>query len=402
MNLASLLRSRLAMKIGLVGLAQVFVVAIGFITIIRIYRPDPPTLEERLARRAAAREAAELDAEERGFPPPPPPEELRRRFRPPPFDRYLVPLVLIVVGTSTVLLARSLLVPLHKMATAARAFGQGDLAARVGIERRDEIGEVATAFDEMADRVTGALTAERELLANVSHELRTPLARIRVALDLAVEGDAETAREAATDIAEDLDELEGLLRDVLVASRLDLAKTSRGGIPAITPEPLDLTELVENAAGRFRRLFPARTLVVDADAGVATRGDRALLRRAIENLLSNAEKYSEVDEPVHLALHVVEDEARIVIRDGGVGISPEDLKHVFRPFFRVDRSRTKKTGGHGLGLALAQRIVHAHGGTIELKSELGRGTQALVHIPLDRAVAREPTASTPPVDQSSV
>lgn len=390
MTFASLLRSRLALKIGLVGLAQMFVVAVGFIAIIRIYRPDPPTLEERLERRAAAREAREREereAIELGLPPPPPPDEARRRFGPPPFDRYLIPLVLIVVGTSTVLLARSMLVPLHKMATAARSFGSGDLASRVGIERKDEIGEVAHAFDEMADRVTDALAAERELLANVSHELRTPLARIRVAMDLAAEGDAEMARDAAKDITEDLDELEGLLRDVLVASKLDLARVARGGIPAIVEEPLDLSELVQNAAGRFRRLFPGRTLEVEADAGVATLGDRALLRRAIENLLHNAEKYSDADQPIRFSLRATDAEATIVVEDHGVGISGEDLKHVFRPFFRVDRSRTKKTGGHGLGLALAQRIVDAHGGSIELSSELGRGTKAIVRLPLGRELA---------------
>jgi two-component system, OmpR family, sensor kinase len=366
MKLGALIRSRLAWKIGLVGLAQMVVVGIGFVIVIRIYRPPLPD----------------------GLPPAPPPSpewRMRPPFRPPPFDRILIPLVLVVVGTSTVLLARSLLIPLTKMASTARAFGQGDLGARVVLRRNDEIGEVAQAFDEMADRVTDTLASERELLANVSHELRTPLARIRVALDLAIEGDADTARESAEDISEDLDELEGLLSDVLVASRLDLATRPRGGIPAIASDSVDLGELVDNVAGRFRRLFPARTLVVERAYGVSVVGDRPLLRRALENLLHNAEKYSDPDEPVRLSLAADIAHARIEIVDRGVGIGPEDLKHVFRPFFRVDRSRTKradKSGGHGLGLALTKRIVEAHGGSIELTSGLGEGTTAVLRLRL--------------------
>jgi signal transduction histidine kinase len=272
------------------------------------------------------------------------------------------------------------------MAATARAFGRGDLGARVALERRDEIGEVARAFDEMADRVTGTLASERELLANVSHELRTPLARIRVALDLAVEGDAETARESAEDISEDLDELERLLGDVLIASRLDFATTARSGIPAIAADDVDLGELVDNAAGRFRRLFPARTLVVERTEGVHVVGDRQLLRRALENLLHNAEKYSDASEPVRLTLATDATHARLLVVDRGVGIGPEDLKHVFRPFFRVDRSRTKRPhplrGGHGLGLALTKRIVEAHGGSVELTSGLGEGTTAVLRLRL--------------------
>jgi two-component system, OmpR family, sensor kinase len=374
MTLGDLVRSRLALKIGLVGLAQMFVVAIGFFTLVRIYRPEPPRYPDGPPE-------AWVDGA-------PGPAFRRRPPVRPPFDRYLIPLVLVVVGTSTVLLARSMIVPLHRMAEAANAFGRGDLTARVALTRADEIGDVARSFDEMAERVTDALASERELLANVSHELRTPLARIRVALDLAIEGDAEMARDSAKDISEDLDELEGLLGDVLIASRLDYAKTSRGGIPAVAMEPVDLTELVDGTAGRFRRLFPTRELVVERPAGVGVVGDRSLLRRAVENLLHNAEKYSDADKPIRLLLTADGSRATVEVVDEGVGIGLEDLKHVFRPFFRVDRSRTKSTGGHGLGLALTKRIVEAHGGTVELRSALRHGTTAVLRLPLGGLGAR--------------
>jgi two-component system, OmpR family, sensor kinase len=377
-KLRSLLRSKLALRIGLVGLAQMFIVALGFITLIRIYRPEPP----------------------QGFPPGPPgpdpaawpgppgspdelrpPPEVRPRRRPPPIDRYLVPLVLIVVGTSTILLARSLVIPLSKVTEAAKSFGAGELNTRVKLERNDEIGEVANAFDDMAERVTRLLASERELLANVSHELRTPLARIRVALDLAIEGDAEMARSSAADIAEDLDELETLISDVLVASRLDLA--ARGltqGIPPIKREPIEPLELVNHCAARFKRSLTERALELHVQAELPTiLGDRGLLRRAIENLLENANKYSEPGTRISLSAREQEGWVVIEVADEGVGIGPEDLKHVFRPFFRVDRSRTKATGGHGLGLALVKRIVESRGGSIELTSEIG--TQAQLKFP---------------------
>src|SRR5262249_22481855 len=146
----------------------------------------------------------------------------------------------------------------------ARAFGGGDLRARVGEARRDELGDVARAFDEMADRVTDLLRAEKELLASVSHELRTPLARIRVALDLAAEGDAEEAREALADIAGDLDELERLISDVLTAARLDLGDgSSARGVPPLRREPIDVADLLAHAGSRFRAAHPERTLRVN-------------------------------------------------------------------------------------------------------------------------------------------
>jgi signal transduction histidine kinase len=296
----------------------------------------------------------------------------------------IVVIVLVAVGIVSLLLARSLARPLGKLSRAARDFGAGQLDTRAGLARADEIGDVAAAFDEMAERITTLLRAERELLANVSHELRTPLARIRVALDLAEEGDHATAREAMADIAEDLGELERLISDVLTAARLDLAEGPGGtGIPPLRRERVAVGDMLEHAAARFRSAHPARPLVVAIAPDLPeVDGDPVLLRRVVDNLLTNAHKYSKgPGDDVELRAARGPGEVRIEVRDRGIGIAAEDLPHVFRPFFRADRSRTRATGGLGLGLALAKRIVEAHAGAITLESTPGEGTRAVVHLP---------------------
>ncbi|AKT44101.1 HAMP domain-containing sensor histidine kinase [Chondromyces crocatus] len=305
---------------------------------------------------------------------------------PPPAHHIalIIALVLVVVGVASLLTARSLARPLARLSQAVRALGAGQLEARVGLARTDEIGEVAAAFDEMADRLTALLRAERELLANVSHELRTPLARIRVALDLASEGDAKVARQSLGEITEDLAELERLISDVLTAARLDLAHDSgASGIPPLRHERLEVGDLLERAATRFRSAHRDRPLLVELAPELGfVDGDPVLLRRVIDNLLENAHKYTtRPDAPITLRATRAAAEILIEVCDQGIGIAAEDMPKIFRPFFRTDRSRTRATGGLGLGLALARRIVEAHHGTIALDSELGKGTRASVRLP---------------------
>lgn len=309
-----------------------------------------------------------------------------RRTRPSPlspFNPLVIGFVLLVVAVSSFLFARSLARPLQQLAAAARALGEGDLVVRIASDRTDELGAVARAFDDMASRVADLVHAEKELVANVAHELRTPLARIRVALDIASEGDATTVQESLTDITDDLAELERLVTDVVTAARLDLATDAPRGIPPLRKEQVDLDDLLSHAASRFRAAYPDRPLDMHTgDALPPVEGDPMLLRRAIDNLLDNAHKYTEEpDSPVELSATPDGTDVLIEIRDRGVGIAAQDLSGVFRPFFRVDRSRTRTTGGLGLGLALVKRIVDAHHGSIALQSEPDEGTVFSVRLP---------------------
>lgn len=264
------------------------------------------------------------------------------------------------------------------------------------MRRNDELGAVARAFDEMAERVVGLLRAHTELIANVAHELRTPLARIRVALDLAAEGDAEVARESLAEIGEDLVELEGLVNDVLASARMELAGSASGAPPlhrgAVAPG-----EVVERAAERLRHAFPDRAVQVSIAPGLPTLvGDAALLRRALDNLLDNARKYSPPDSAIGLRASATPAAVVIEVVDRGEGIAAEDLERVFAPFFRADRSRARATGGVGLGLALSRRIVEAHGGTLVARSAPAEGTTFTMTLPLvPDAAQRGERTSTP-------
>ncbi|RKH97684.1 HAMP domain-containing sensor histidine kinase [Corallococcus sp. AB038B] len=310
------------------------------------------------------------------LPPPPPPPDGDRQ------TAIIVGLVLACTAITSVVFARTLAGPLEKLASAARAFGAGRLDVRAGLRRKDELGLVSEAFDEMAGRITQLLRSQKELLANVSHELRTPLSRIRVALDLAAEGDAQTARELLPDITEDLSELERLVSDVLTTSRLELVTEGASGVPPLRLERVDANALLDKAAARFHTARPKHRLEVQVDGTLpALEADPVLLRRVLDNLLDNAGKYSEPGTTVKLHARAAGDGLQVDIQDQGIGIEAQDLSRVGTPFFRTDRSRARTTGGVGLGLALVRRILDAHHGRLTLESQPGQGTTARVVLP---------------------
>jgi signal transduction histidine kinase len=297
---------------------------------------------------------------------------------------FVVPLgagVLLVVGGATVWFSRRLVQPLDQLAGAARRFGGGDTDARAGLRRNDELGDVGRAFDDMADRTAALITAQRQLVADVSHELRTPLARIRVALELAAE-DPVAARDVLADVGADLDEIDQLIEDILTTARLG-AEHAR-----IERQPLTLAELAERAAARFAARHPGRALerAMSEDARTID-CDPVLLRRALDNLLDNAAKYSPPEAPVTLAVRPNGNTVTFEVVDRGIGMTADELERAGTPFWRADGSRTRRTGGVGLGLALARRIARAHGGEVALASKPGAGTTARLEIPLERGAS---------------
>jgi two-component system, OmpR family, sensor kinase len=290
---------------------------------------------------------------------------------------FVLPLgagVLVVVGAATLWFSRRLVRPIGKLADAANRFGGGDQSARAKLHRDDELGELGKAFDDMADRTSALISSQRQLMADVSHELRTPLARIRVALELAAE-DPTAAKDVLCDVGCDLDEIDQLIADILTTARLDAE-------PAINRQHALVGELTERAAKRFIARHPHRRLEQSIDgADKPLECDPVLLRRALDNLLDNAAKYS--DAPVKLEVHPRGKAVTFAVVDEGVGMTPEELARAGTPFWRADGSRARKTGGVGLGLALARRIARAHGGDVTLASVPGRGTTARLEIPLE-------------------
>ncbi len=289
--------------------------------------------------------------------------------------------MVVVLMLASIPLARSVAKPIERLVEATQALGKGDLSVRSEIQRNDEIGTLANAFDEMAHRIESLILSERELLANISHELRTPLARIRVLLETLQEDPAKAPR-YIPEISTDLSELEQLIESVFTTARLDL----KAGDPEVQLplklETVSLNHLLEQALSRFQTRHCGFEVNVDNQApGLTLTADAALLRRVIDNVLDNAAKYSDQKRVISMMVQLEAGNVRITIADQGIGIAEEDLGNVFKPFFRSDRSRSRQSGGVGLGLALAKRVIEAHHGTIALTSKVGQGTNVTILLP---------------------
>jgi signal transduction histidine kinase len=274
-----------------------------------------------------------------------------------------------VVWSAHVVLAR-LLQPLRALTDGVTKFGTGHLDVALAPPRADEFARLTDAFNEMAGRIREMIAARENLLVDVSHELRSPLTRLRVALELLPAGEQRTRM--VTDIAE----MDGLIGGLLELERL------RGN--GITRVRADLTALVQDVVRSFATCTPAAR-VAGASAPIFADVDAASIRIVLSNLIDNAIKYSLPDSrSVEVAVEERADGVVITVTDDGPGIPEADRARLFEPFFRVDRSRSKKTGGYGLGLSIAKRVVDAHRGTIVLKENMLRGVAVVVTLPRPR------------------
>ncbi|MBN2451402.1 MAG: HAMP domain-containing protein [Lentisphaeria bacterium] len=267
-----------------------------------------------------------------------------------------------------------------QVTSTALRIGRSDLAERVPAGHRGrEIETLVTAFNGMLDRIDRVVTELRDMTSNVAHDLRSPLTRVRAAAETALRGaDTPSAtREALVTVIEECDRLVHL-----IDTMLDIAEV-QAGIDAVTRREVDLGALLGDAFEVFRPVAEDCGLewTLEAPAeGPSVLGDRARLQRAVSNLIDNALKYTPAGGRVALEAGVQGNQACVCVADTGVGMAPEELGRAFERFYRADSSRS--TPGNGLGLSLADAIVRAHGGGIELSSVRGKGCRALLRLPL--------------------
>jgi signal transduction histidine kinase len=273
---------------------------------------------------------------------------------------------------ATVLVAyvviRRLLRPLRVLGDGVSRLSDGELDVVLPNRTRDEFGSLTEGFNQMVRRVGEMIRARDRLLLDVSHELRSPLTRMKVALALVPEGD-DRARMAA-DVAE---------MEVMVAELLELERLRDGR--GIRTTRQDLIPLVREVAERFRDRAPG-VRIVSTVRSVVVDMDEDRIRIALRNLLENAVKYSLPDSRA-VELAVVPSDASVAIRvsDDGPGIPEGDMAQLFEPFFRVDRSRSRKTGGYGLGLSITKRVMDAHGGSVAVENRSPRGARFTLTLP---------------------
>jgi signal transduction histidine kinase len=261
--------------------------------------------------------------------------------------------------------------PIRAIRAGAEHIGRGNFDHRIETIRHDELGDLAADINKLAADVQNMLDAKRALLLGISHELRTPLSRMRLIIEF-IDDDKQQK-----EIRAELIEMEKIIVSLLEAERLN----SRH-------EPLSRSEvrvraLVDELIDDFFDRDRDRIQVIDRSHGAVAKIDEARVSLLLKNLVSNALGYSPVNSgPVELTIDSQDAELVLRVRDYGPGISPDHAEHIGEPFYRGDPSRTRETGGTGLGLYLATLVARAHGGSLELVDTKGQGACFEARLPL--------------------
>ena len=278
--------------------------------------------------------------------------------------------VALLLVLCTWLLTRMAGRPLEQAASAMERMAGGDLRHRLPERGAPELKSAARSFNAMADRVETMLEAERQLMAGISHELRTPLTRLRLELELLREGLLSEERLSAME--GDLGELDMLVGEMLESSRLQLGERK------LRREPVALHELAREAV----EAMPLPDHEVElVGTGEVVEVDRTRLKRVLTNLLQNAGKYA----PKGTAVTVRVEGRSVAVADEGPGVPEDALARLFEPFYRADRSRSRATGGVGLGLMIARQVVELHGGRIRAANRPNGGLVVHLTLPTESA-----------------
>jgi len=280
-------------------------------------------------------------------------------------------LILTVLGGSFALL-RLLLKPLSVLVSGIMEVGRGNLDYRISAGHRDEFAEIGAAFNQMTGHVSEMLVRRERLLVDVSHELRSPLTRIRLALEMP-SPDWEAARDS---IAEDVLELDEMIRDLLESSRMDAIHGR------LIKERVPCNALIESVAGGFDAENRRLRFRSGMSAGLYWFVDVARMKILLKNLIQNALKHSSVDtDPVEISVGKNGNWIELLVSDQGPGVPESEKERIFEAFYRIDGSRNRETGGVGIGLSLCRKIAVAHEGSIHVEDAPGGGACFVVRIP---------------------
>jgi two-component system sensor histidine kinase BaeS len=292
--------------------------------------------------------------------------------------------IMLLAVAVTVVASRRILAPVAALTAAAQRLEAGDHTLRVSVKGRDELGQLASAFNAMASTLQETDELRRGLVSDIAHELRTPLSNIVGYVEGAQDGVVPMNQALLVSLHEEATLLRGLVDDLQ-----DMALADAGQLRLERGE-VDLTEVAEQvvAANQPRASSAQVALALELVARPIVAGDAKRLRQVLGNLVSNAITHTEPGGQVVVRIELHGHDAEVRVIDTGEGIAPEHLAHVFDRFYRADASRSRNTGGSGLGLAISQQLVSAHGGTIDVASEVGKGTTLTVRLPcLDRSPA---------------
>ncbi|MBI2873620.1 MAG: sensor N-terminal transmembrane domain-containing protein [Firmicutes bacterium] len=288
----------------------------------------------------------------------------------------------IIVMLATIGIGQYLTAPLGRLTRAAERLGAGNLAERVDIRRRNEVGRLGEAFNRMAAQLEQVDRSRRRFIGDASHEMRTPLGTAKIVLEslLAQQTHDPETRRALQTIEEGVDRLAGLVNSLLVLTRLEHAKASGS---EERWQDIDLRELAHQVSADCRPLADEKALRLEVNAAnlVEVHGDEDALYRAVRNLVENAIRYTPRDGRVEVAVGRVGARAFLQVRDTGNGIAPEDLPYIFERFYRPDDARSRQAGGFGLGLAIVSEAVELHGGRIDVSSKPDEGTVMTIELP---------------------
>lgn len=278
-------------------------------------------------------------------------------------------------------IVRQLTAPLKEMEVVTNTMTTGDYSQRVHLQTNDEIGQLAKAFNRMAEAIEKEDKQKQEFLANVSHELRTPLSYIKgysEAILQHVVTDEETKSKYMQLIYNESGRMEKLVKDLL-----DLARLQGESYP-LTKQPIVLAQLIFDVIDNFEVILENKkiTLTKKLDEEIIVEGDPDRLTEVIYNLLENAIRYSHEETTITMTLSETNHQCKLEIQDEGTGIEKDDLKRLGERFFRTDKARTRSSGGTGLGLAITKQILLLHGGRIDFESEKGKGTLVTVTLPM--------------------
>ncbi len=304
-----------------------------------------------------------------------------------PFGLQIFFILLLVLAIEGLIIVRKITNPLTKLTTKIKTITSKNLSERIGLSSTDdEIGDLATSFNELLNRLDESFKREQQFIGDVAHELKTPLATLRSSVEIALSKDREKEeyKEVLNETLTDVDRINSTLKNVL-----DLAWTEADQVKNLT-KSFNLSELIEELREIAVKMASQKSIEVDGqtEKDLEVFGDKEKFSRAILNFLDNAIKYTPQRGKIEFNLRLKDSDAIITIKDSGEGILSEDLPHIFDRFYRGSKTDKEtlllrnKTFGSGLGLAIAQVVIKAHKGEIEVKSKVGQGTTFILRLPL--------------------